>query len=114
MLIAFWHERGDNVEVIEVTEPQVWTIIGVLIAGMFGLITIVTTSFNRVLRAEMGGVRGEIGSLRREVTGEIDSLRQVMDARFDAVDARFTSLEAKVDSIDRDVQGIIKREIDRS
>ena len=97
-------------EVIEVTEPQVWTIIGVLIAGMFGLITIVTTSFNRVLRAELGGVRGEIGSLRQVMDARFDAV----DARFNAVDARFASLEAKVDSIDRDVQGIIKREIDRS
>jgi hypothetical protein len=76
--------------VIHVTEPQVWTMIGVFTALMFGMLTIVSTLFVRVIRSEIGGLRGE------------------MNARFDAVHAR-------MDGLDRDVQLLMRREfgIDR-
>ena len=81
------------------TEPQVWVLIGVFAAAMFGMIGIVTSSFNRTLTAAIGGVRTEIGGLR-----------DVMDARFDAVDARFEAsdakFEAKFEVLDRDIQAL--------
>ena len=84
---------------ITVTEPQVWVLIGVFAAAMFGMIGIVTSSFNRTLTAAIGGVRTEIGGLR-----------DVMDARFDAVDARFEAsdakFEAKFEVLDRDIQAL--------
>lgn len=69
------------------TEPQVWTLIGVFAAMMFGMLTIVSTLFVRVLRAE-------IGSLRTEIGGEIGSLRIEMTSR--------------IDNLDRDVQALVK------
>lgn len=78
------------------TEPQVWVLIGVFAASMFGLIGIVTTGFSRLLRSEIGGLRAEIG-------GEIGSLRAEMNARFEGVDRR-------LDYLDRDVQLLMKRE----
>lgn len=72
------------------TEPQVWTLIGVFAAAMFGLITIVSTLFVSVVRAEIGGVRTEIGRL---------------DAKIDGLDAK---LSARMDNLDRDVQALIK------
>ncbi|HEY5221527.1 MAG TPA: hypothetical protein VIJ18_00530 [Microbacteriaceae bacterium] len=72
------------------TEPQVWTLIGVFAAAVFGMITVVSTLFVRVIRSEIGGLRGEIGGLRGE-----------MNARFEAVDRRF-------DYLDRDVQALTK------
>ena len=45
---------------IALTEPQVWTIIGVFSATMIGLITLVSTLFLRVIKAEIGGLRGEM------------------------------------------------------
>ena len=82
---------------INVTEPQVWTMIGVFTALMFGMLTIVSTRFIRVVRAEIGGLRAE------------------MNARFDAVDVRFDSVHSKIDGLDRDVQSLMRREfgIDR-
>jgi hypothetical protein len=65
------------------TEPQVWTLIGVFAAAVFGMITVVSTLFVRVIRSEIGGLRGE------------------MNARFEAVDRRF-------DHLDRDVQALTK------
>ena len=77
------------------TEPQVWVLIGVFAAAMFGMIGIVTSSFNRTLTAAISGVRTEISGLR-----------DVMDARFDAVDAKF---DAKFDVLDRDIQALSRQ-----
>jgi hypothetical protein len=72
------------------TEPQVWVLIGVFAAAIFGMFTIVSTLFLRILRAEVGSIRGEIGGLRAEMNG------------------RFDKLEQRVDGIDRDVQALVK------
>lgn len=76
------------------TEPQVWVLIGVFAAAIFGMFTIVSTLFLRVLRAEVGSISGE---LRAEIGG----LRAEMNGRFD-------KLEQRVDGIDRDVQALVK------
>lgn len=59
--------------------PQVWTLIAVFAAAIFGLITIVSTLFVRVVRAEIGR----------------------LDARFDTMSVRF-------DNLDRDVQALMR------
>lgn len=66
------------------TEPQIWTMIGAFIATTIGMMTIVSTLFVRVLRAEIGGLREE------------------MRGRFEAVGVR-------IDGLDRDVQSLVKR-----
>lgn len=93
---------------IELTEPQIWTMIGVFTALMFGMLTLVSTLFVRVVRSEVGGLRGEL-------LGEIGGLRAEMRARFEAVDARFDAVHVKIDGLDRDVQLLMRREfgIDR-
>ena len=80
---------------ISVTEPQVWTMIGLMGAVFFGTMTLISTMFTRVVRSEIGGVRSEIGGLRGE-----------MNARFDDVNGR-------IDNLDRDVQFLMNREINR-
>jgi hypothetical protein len=70
--------------VLEVTEPQVWTLIGVFATALFGVLTLMSTMFLRVLRAEIGGLRGE------------------MNAKFERVVSRF-------DHLDRDVQAVARR-----
>jgi hypothetical protein len=70
--------------VLEVTEPQVWTLIGAFAAALFGVLTLMSTMFLRVLRAEIGGLRSE------------------MNAKFDRIDSRF-------DHLDRDVQALARR-----
>ena len=71
-------------------EAQTWTMIGAFIALMFGMLTIVSTLFIRVLRAELG---------RLDV--KIDRLETKFDTRFDAVGTR-------LDGLDRDVQALVK------
>jgi hypothetical protein len=65
------------------TEPQVWVLIGVFTAAIFGMFTIVSTLF-------VHAIRGEIGTLRAEMNG------------------RFDKLEQRVDGLDRDVQALVK------
>lgn len=67
------------------TEPQVWTMIGVFSALMFGMLTLVSTLFVRVVRTEIAGLRGELlGEMR--------------------------GLSVQVDGLDRDVQLLMTRE----
>ena len=87
---------------ISVTEPQVWTMIGLMGAVFFGTMTLISTMFTRVVRSEIGGVRSEIDGVRSEIGG----LRGEMNARFDAVNGR-------IDNLDRDVQFLMNREIKR-
>ncbi len=62
-------------------EPQVWTLIGVFAAGMFGMITIVSTMFVRVVRGEIGSLRAEIkGGDIAELRSEIRSLDRDVNA----------------------------------
>ena len=77
---------------IQLTEPQIWVLIGVFAASTFGMIGIVTSSFNRNLAAAIGGLRSEI-----------DGLRQTMDARFEALDVKFTG---KFEILDRGIQAL--------
>lgn len=83
-------------------DAQIWTMIGAFTALVFGMLTVVSTMFVRVLRAEIGG-------LRSEMSGQIGGLRSEMNARFDAVDARFETVNTRIDALDRDVQAIVKR-----
>lgn len=61
------------------TEPQVWTLIGVFAAAMFGMITIVSTLFVQVVRSEIRGL-----------------------------DAKLSRFEDKLDNLDRDVQALMR------
>lgn len=83
------------------TEPQVWVLIGVFAAALFGMFTIVSTLFLRAIRAEIGGLRGEFAGEFRGLRGEFNGLRGEVNARFDALDQR-------VDGLDRDVQALVK------
>lgn len=69
---------------IELTEPQIWTVIGVFSAAMFGMMTLVSTMFVSVVRSEIGRIEGTITSEIRRV-------------------------DAKIDMLDRDVQAIARR-----
>ena len=102
------------------SDPQAWTMIGIFASAMLGGMTLMTTQFSRVLRAEIGGLRGElggeIGGLRGELRGEIDVLRtemragfEVMNVRLDSLDTRLTRVEGKVDDLDTELTHLATR-----
>ena len=84
---------------IELTEPQVWVLIGVFAAAIFGMLSWQTVSFNRNLTVVGDSLRESVASLGR-----------VMDAQFAAqeakFDARFEILERRLENMDRDIQTI--------
>jgi hypothetical protein len=67
--------------VIEMTEPQVWVLIGVFAAAFFALIGIVTTNFHRTMEARF----------------------EAMTAR---MDAKFDVMNMKLENMDRDIQAL--------
>ncbi|MEJ1087958.1 hypothetical protein WDU99_06465 [Microbacterium sp. Mu-80] len=62
------------------TEPQVWTLIGVFVAGLFGMLTLMSTMFVRVIRTEIGSLRSEISSEFRGINQRIDRLDSDVNA----------------------------------
>ena len=80
------------------SDVQVWTLIGVFAAAIFGVQGIALTSFRRELKSLGEGMRSELRS-------EIGGLRNEMNARFDTVNNR-------LDALDRDVQFLMRKEFD--
>lgn len=72
-------------------DAQIWTMIGAFTALMFGMLTVVSTLFIRVLRAEIGG-------LRSEVNGRLD----IMNTRMDGLDRDVQALVKRTFGLDRD------------
>lgn len=122
-----WHIE-QNGAVIEMTEPQVWTLIGVFAAALAGMITFTTQAMWRALtsridslrdemRAEFASMRTETAarfdSMRTETATRLDSARTETAARFDSVQtetaAQFESLRTQIAHLDRDVQAISRR-----
>lgn len=65
-------------------DPQIWTLIGVFTAIMLGGMTLMTTMMTRVIRAEVGGLRGELN-------------------------ARFDTVEHKIETLDKEVATLATR-----
>ncbi|WP_244857779.1 hypothetical protein [Agromyces archimandritae] len=84
------------------TEPQVWTLIGVFAAGMLGTITIVSTLFVRVIRAEIARLDARIGGMHGELDAKITGLRSELKGDIAA-------LRGEVRALDGDVQALMKR-----
>lgn len=72
------------------TEPQVWALIGVFAASMFGTITLISTRFLRTMRSEFAGVRTE------------------MRSEFAGVRTEISAVHGRIDHLDRDVNAIYR------
>jgi hypothetical protein len=79
--------------VLGLNEPQVWTLIGVFSAAIFGMQAIVAA-----------GLRKEMQSLRQEM----QSLRNELISRMEMLEAR---INARLDHLDRDVQFLMRKEL---
>ncbi len=104
-------------------EPQVWTLIGVFAAGLFGMLTLMSTMFARMLRTEIGSVRTEIASVRTDVGSEVGSIRsEVSSIRSEVSSIRtevdgvrtemrsgFAAMTQRIDRLDADINALMKR-----
>ena len=80
---------------IELNEPQVWTLIGLFAAALFGMLTLMSTMFARLLNARFD-------SLQAQLEAQIGGLRGEMNARF-------AKVESQINHLGRDVQALAKR-----
>ncbi len=94
------------------TEPQVWTLIGVFAAGMFGTITLISTMFLRTMQNGFDGVRtemrNEFASVRTEMRNEFASVRTEMRNEFANVRTEIGAVHGRIDHLDRDVNAIYR------
>lgn len=102
------------------SEPQVWTLIGVFATGMLGTLALMSTMFVRILRAEIGSVRTElsaaISSVRTDLSGEVGSLRTELRSEIRSVGVEVAALRERTDVMERDIQALMRHTfgIDRS
>ena len=76
---------------VVVTEQQTWAALGVLCATLLASMTMVSTLFVRFINAKF----------------------QIVDAKFEAMDAKFDAVNTALANLDRDVQMLVRREMDR-
>lgn len=92
------------------TEPQVWTLIGVFAAGTFGTITLISTMFLRTMQNGFDGVRtemrNEFASVRTEFRNEFASVRTETGSEFAGIRTEIRALHGRIDHLDRDVNAI--------
>lgn len=115
---------------ITLNDPQIWTIIGVFAAALFGMLTFMGQSFMRSLSVHTAQVTTKIET----VEAKLETVEAKLESRLDAFDARLESqrielggrievlgaemgmrlerLEGRVESLDRDVQAIAKKVFD--
>lgn len=94
------------------TEPQVWTLIGVFAAGMFGTLTLMSTMFLRTMQNGFEGVRiemrNEFASVRTEMRNEFASVRRESGSEFAGVRTEIRAMHERIDHLDRDVSAIYR------
>lgn len=94
------------------TEPQVWTLIGVFAAGMFGTMTLISTMFLRTMQNGFDGVRtemrNEFASVRTEFRNEFASVRTETGTEFAGVRTEIRAVHERMDHLDRDVSAIYR------
>jgi len=84
------------------TEPQVWTLIGVFAAIMLGGMTLMTTLLTKAIDGRLAALEGRFDGKFEAMDGRITGLRNEMNARFDAMDV-------KVSALDKDVAALAER-----
>lgn len=81
------------------SDPQGWVLIGVFTSIMLGGMTLMTTQFSRIIRAESAGINGRIDGLEARL-GTMESRIDRMEDRFDRLrdemNTRFGELDKEV------------------
>jgi hypothetical protein len=105
--------------VLAVTEPQIWTALGILAAALTGTIALSTQLMMRTISAQFATVNTKIEGLQTEMIVRFESVDrrfEQVDRRFEEVDRRFVGIEKRLDRVehrldglDGDVQALTKR-----
>ncbi len=117
--MAGWRSNSDTGKVIELTEPQVWTLIAAFASMLFALLATTSGYFVRELRSMRNELGAEIRGMHGTFEAELIGIRSEMNARFERVDTQFervdtqigglqTEMNSKFTHLDRDVQAIVR------
>ena len=91
------------------TEAQTWTVIGTLLVAVFGMMTLMSTMFIRVLHTEIGGLRTEMSHRFEAMDAKFSAKFDAMGSRLDGLDRRLESVERKVEGLEGDVRTLFRR-----
>lgn len=91
------------------TEPQVWVFMGLFATFAFTTLGIISSSFTRTLRAEIGRVESSVDAVRTELRTEIGSVRTELGGLRTEMNARFDAVGTRIDHLDRDVAALTRR-----
>ncbi|EQM72807.1 hypothetical protein [Microbacterium maritypicum] len=90
---------------MRLTDPQVWTLIGVFAAVMLGGMTLMTTQLSRIIRVEVDRVEGSL-------TARIDRVEGILSARIDGIDGidgRLGRIESTLGDLDTELTNLATR-----
>lgn len=89
-----------------VNDPQIWTMVGIFAAAMFGTLGLLVPLINRNTRVLVEGlekvVNAKLEGVEAKFESRFESLENVMNAKFDVVNA-------KLEHLDRDVTALSKK-----
>ena len=99
-------------KVIQLTEPQVWVLMGVFTTAIFGMLSWQTVSFNRNLTTSIDSIREVMGYRFEAMDSKLESVQAELRADIGAVranlGAEIAGLSTKLDGLDRDVQALTR------
>lgn len=96
---------GDNGRVLTMTEPQVWVLIGVFTASIFGMLGIVTTNFTRTLNSAIGGLRDTMDAKFDTMDAKFEGMRAEVNSKFDTIDVKLENMDRDIQALSRHVFG---------
>jgi hypothetical protein len=91
--------------VIQLTELQVWVLIGVFAAAFFSLIGIVTTNFNRTMNARFEAMDARFETMSGIMDARFESMRTEMNAKFDIINVKLENMDRDIQALSRHVFG---------
>lgn len=103
--LALCVRSGNTGRVITLTEPQVWTLIGVFSTVLFAVFATMSGYMVRTMNAGFDRVDAKIDDLRAEMNARFE----LVDVKFELVDVKFERINDRFDHLDRDMQAIRKR-----
>jgi hypothetical protein len=94
---------------MDMTEPQVWTLIGVFTAIMLGGMTLMTTLLTRAIDGRLEGLEGRFHGRFEAMDSRFDAMNSKFEGLRAEMNARFDAVDVKVSALDKDVAALADR-----
>lgn len=108
-MLSSVRQFNDNRKVPALSEPQIWTALGILAAALASTITFAITTLNHTTREGFGRMDARFAAMDAKFEARFEAVNSRIDAVREVMDARFTSVERRLDGLDGDVAALAKR-----